>query len=435
MRVYDIIARKRDGHELSTKEIRFFIEGYTNGDIPDYQISALLMAIYLNDMSEREIADLTMAMADSGKKVDTSKIKGVTVDKHSTGGVGDTTTLVLIPLVASLGIPVVKMSGRGLGFTGGTIDKLESIPGFKTDIGIGEFIENVNKVNACIMAQSPDIAPADGKLYSLRDVTASVESIPLIASSIMSKKIASGADAILLDVKVGSGAFMEDLEKAERLAKNMVEIGRRLGRKTTALITDMNEPLGLSIGNSLEVREAIMTLKGEGPNRLTEACVTLGSHMLMMNGIVTSLDEARTLMRDNIKNGKGLNKLKEIIIAQKGNPNVINDTNLLPISKNIVKYRANKTGYITTMNAADIGKGALYLGAGREKKGDKIDPSVGIVINKRINDRVFQGETIAYIYANGDKGLKETHGLLNSAITIKETPLEVTKPLIYKIIS
>ena len=215
----------------------------------------------------------------------------------------------------------------------------------------------------------------------------------------------------------------------------MVEIGRRLGRKTTALITDMNEPLGLSIGNSLEVREAIMTLKGEGPNRLTEACVTLGSHMLMMNGIVTSLDEARTLMRDNIKNGKGLNKLKEIIIAQKGNPNVINDTNLLPISKNIVKYRANKTGYITTMNAADIGKGALYLGAGREKKGDKIDPSVGIVINKRINDRVFQGETIAYIYANGDKGLKETHGLLNSAITIKETPLEVTKPLIYKIIS
>ncbi len=435
MRMYDIIARKRDGCELSTEEIKYFIEGYTKGMIPDYQASALLMAVYLRGMNERETADLTIAMADSGKRVDTGKIKGKTVDKHSTGGVGDTTTLVLIPLVASAGVPVVKMSGRGLGYTGGTIDKLESIPGFKTNFTTDGFIKNVNKINACIMAQSPDIAPADGKLYALRDVTATVESIPLIASSIMSKKIASGADSILLDVKVGSGAFMKDLKEAEKLANCMVKIGNNLGRKTVAFITDMNQPLGLSIGNSLEVREAIMTLKGEGSSRLKEACIAFGSCMLMMAEIVSNEAEARAIIENNLRNKKGLNKLKEIIMAQKGNPEVVENPDLLPISRQIVEYKSDRTGYINDINAEDIGKAALYLGAGREKKEDKIDPTVGIVLNKRLNDRVIQGETIAYIYVNNGRGLKEAVELLNTAIVIDETCPKVIPPLIYKIIA
>lgn len=435
MRMYDIIARKRDGYELSNDEIKFFIEGYTGGRIPDYQASALLMAIYLRGMNERETAGLTMMMADSGKKIDTTKIKGKTIDKHSTGGVGDTTTLVLIPLVASAGVPVVKMSGRGLGFTGGTIDKLESVPGFRTNIATGEFIENVNKVNACIMAQSPDIAPADGKLYALRDVTATVESIPLIASSIMSKKIASGADSILLDVKVGTGAFMKDLKEAEELANCMVKIGNNLGRKTIAFITDMNQPLGFSIGNSLEVREAIMTLKGEGSSRLREACIVFGSYMLMMADAVSDKEEARAILENNIRNKKGLNKLREIIVAQKGNPDIVDNPDLLPISREIVEYKSDRTGYINEINAEHIGKAALYLGAGREQKDDIVDPTVGIVFRKQLNDSVLRGETIAYLYVNNGKGLKEAIELLNTTIVINEDSPKMIPPLIYKIIA
>jgi len=434
MRMYDIIARKRDGRELTSPEIEFFVEGYTRGDIPDYQASALLMAVFINGMNERETADLTMAMARSGEQVDLSGIEGIKVDKHSTGGVGDTTTLVLMPLVSSCGVPMAKMSGRGLGHTGGTIDKLESIPGFRTELTMEEFISNVNRIKAAIMGQTYNIAPADGKLYALRDVTATIESIPLIASSIMSKKIAAGADAILLDVKVGSGAFMKDLKGGEELAKSMVKIGNNLGRKTVAFITDMNQPLGSSVGNSLEVREAIMTLKGRGSEALREICLSFGAHMLVMAGIARDTAAARSILEGNLNSGKALAKMKEIIETQGGNPHVVDNPDLLPVSREIVEFKAPKTGYIQRIEAEYIGKAALYLGAGREKKGDRVDPSVGLVLKKRLGDRVEQGETIADIYVNGGKGLKEAINILEMALHISEGKPDSLPPLIYKTI-
>ncbi len=397
MRMVDIIAKKRDGATLSTDEINFFIEGYTNGTIPDYQISALAMAIYFQSMTDKEAADLTMAMANSGETIDLAAIKGVKVDKHSTGGVGDTTTLVLAPLVASVGVCVAKMSGRGLGHTGGTIDKLESIKGFHTEISKEKFIDLVNKNKIAIMGQSANLTPADKKLYALRDVTATVESIPLIASSIMSKKIAAGADAIVLDVKIGNGAFMKNKEDAEKLAHLMVKIGNHIGKKTIAVISDMSQPLGFAIGNALEVKEAIETLNGNGPKDLTQLVLTLGSYMLIAAGKANSKEEAKQLLTTAIENGKALEKFKQFIANQGGDISIVNNLDKLPQAKYKIELPSKFTGYVSEMIAEKIGKVAMLLGAGRAVKDDKIDLSVGIVLHKKIGDKIVKGESLLTI--------------------------------------
>ncbi|WP_079488801.1 pyrimidine-nucleoside phosphorylase [Maledivibacter halophilus] len=415
MRIYDIIMKKRDGEELTTEEINYFIEGYTEEKIPDYQVSALMMAIYFKKMNKRETADLTKAMVNSGETVDLSEIKGIKVDKHSTGGVGDTTTLILGPIVAAAGVPVAKMSGRGLGHTGGTIDKLESFKGFSVDMTIKKFIENVNNIKIAIGGQTANLAPADKKLYSLRDVTATVDNISLIAGSIMSKKIASGADAIVLDVKTGSGAFMKEEASAFELAKEMVDIGNNVGRNTIAVITDMDQPLGYAVGNALEVKEAIDTLKGEGPKDLTELCLTLGSHMLVLGGRAKNPEEAREILEDIIKFGKGIEKLKELVSAQGGDPSFVDDTALFEGADIVKSVTAKGEGFIKGIKADDIGKAALVLGAGRETKESKIDLSVGIVLHKKIGDFVKSGEAIATIHANdGEKERLATEMVLNA---------------------
>lgn len=400
MRMVDIIEKKRDGQELTTAEINFFIEGYTKGEIPDYQASALAMAIYFQDMNDRERADLTRAMVESGDTIDLSAIDGVKVDKHSTGGVGDTTTLVLAPLVASLGVPVAKMSGRGLGHTGGTIDKLESIAGFHVELTCEQFIDLVNRDKVAVIGQSGNLTPADKKLYALRDVTGTVNSIPLIASSIMSKKIAAGADAIILDVKTGDGAFMKTQEDAEELAHAMVRIGNHVGRKTIAIISDMSQPLGFAIGNALEVKEAIETLQGKGPKDLTELVLTLGSQMVILAGKAKTSEEAKEMLLDAIHSGKALAKFKEFLANQGGDASIVDDLTKLPQAKYKIELPAKQSGYISRMVADEIGVASMILGAGRATKEDVIDLAVGLVLHKKVGDKVEEGESILTIYSN-----------------------------------
>ena len=400
MRMVDIIEKKRDGKELTTQEINFFIEGYTKGDIPDYQASALAMAIYFQDMNDRERADLTRAMVNSGDTIDLSGIDGIKVDKHSTGGVGDTTTLVLAPLVASLGIPVAKMSGRGLGHTGGTIDKLESVKGFHVELTKEQFIDLVNRNKVAVMGQSGNLTPADKKLYALRDVTGTVNSIPLIASSIMSKKIAAGADAIVLDVKTGDGAFMKTEKDAEELAHAMVRIGNHVGRKTIAIISDMSQPLGFAIGNALEVKEAIETLQGKGPQDLTDLVLTLGSQMVILAKKAETTQEAKAMLREAITNGKAIAKFKEFLQNQDGDASVVDDTAKLPQAKYQIELPAKKSGYVSRMVADEIGVASMLLGAGRATKEDTIDLAVGIVLHKKVGDKVSEGESLLTIHSN-----------------------------------
>ncbi|HBC96668.1 MAG TPA: pyrimidine-nucleoside phosphorylase [Clostridium sp.] len=400
MRMVDIISKKRYGGQLSREEIDFFIRGYTMGTIPDYQASALAMAICFQGMDYREMADLTIAMVKSGETIDLSRINGVKVDKHSTGGVGDTTTLVLAPLVASLGIPVAKMSGRGLGYTGGTIDKLESIEGFHAEITENKFIQLVNDNKIAVMGQAGNLTPADKKLYALRDVTATVESIPLIASSIMSKKIAAGADAIVLDVKAGSGAFMKNDEDAEKLARAMVRIGNRLGRNSMAVISDMSQPLGFAVGNSLEVKEAVDTLKGKGPHDLEELVLTLGSHMVLLAGKADNTDEAREKLVESIKSGRALEKFKSFVKNQGGDSSIVDSPEKLPQAKYKIPVPAERDGVVSHISAGGIGISTMLLGAGRSTKEDSIDPSVGVVLRKKIGDRVKKGDELLMIYSN-----------------------------------
>lgn len=433
MRMVDLIEKKRDGKELTKEEIRFMIEGYTNETIPDYQMSAFAMAVYFNGMTETERAELTLAMVDSGDKIDLSAIEGIKVDKHSTGGVGDTTTLVLAPLVASVGVPVAKMSGRGLGHTGGTIDKLESIQGFHVEIDNKQFIDLVNKNKVAVIGQSGNLTPADKKLYGLRDVTATVNSIPLIASSIMSKKIAAGADAIVLDVKTGAGAFMKDIEDAKKLAKAMVDIGNNVGRMTMAVISDMSQPLGYAIGNALEVEEAINTLKGKGPKDLHELCLTLGSYMVILAKKANSLEDAQKMLEEAIQSGRALDKFKTFLAAQGGDPSLIDDPNKLPKAKYKIELEAQESGWIETIIADEVGKAAMMLGAGRATKESKIDLAVGIVLRKKVGDRVEKGESLATLHTNFEN-VEEIKKLLYQSFTIS---LNETKapPLIYDKIS
>lgn len=400
MRMVDIIGKKRDGKELTTEEINFFIQGYTKGTIPDYQASSLAMAIYFQDMSDRERADLTMAMVNSGETIDLSAIEGIKVDKHSTGGVGDTTTLVLAPLVAALDVPVAKMSGRGLGHTGGTIDKLESVDGFHVELTNDEFVQLVNRDKVAVIGQTGNLTPADKKLYALRDVTGTVNSIPLIASSIMSKKIAAGADAIVLDVKTGAGAFMKTNEEAEALAHAMVKIGNDVGRNTMAIISDMSQPLGFAIGNALEVKEAIATLKGEGPADLTELVLTLGSQMIVLAKKASTLEEARKMLSEVMENGKALEKFKVFLKNQGGDPSVVDNPEKLPQAKYKIDVLAQDSGFVSNIVADEIGVAAMLLGAGRATKEDKIDLAVGLMLRKKVGDKVEKGETLVTIYTN-----------------------------------
>ncbi|PRP50829.1 pyrimidine-nucleoside phosphorylase [Bacillus halotolerans] len=400
MRMVDIIIKKQNGKELTTEEIQFFVNGYTDGSIPDYQASALAMAIFFQDMSDRERADLTMAMVNSGETIDLSAIEGIKVDKHSTGGVGDTTTLVLAPLVAALDVPVAKMSGRGLGHTGGTIDKLEAIDGFHVELSKEEFIKLVNRDKVAVIGQSGNLTPADKKLYALRDVTGTVNSIPLIASSIMSKKIAAGADAIVLDVKTGAGAFMKTEEDAAELAKAMVRIGNKVGRQTMAVISDMSQPLGFAIGNALEVKEAIDTLRGEGPEDLHELVLTLGSQMVVLAKKAGTLDEARAKLEEVMKNGKALEKFKAFLKNQGGDSSIVDDPSKLPQAAYHIDVPAKEAGVVSEIVADEIGVAAMLLGAGRATKEDEIDLAVGIMLRKKVGDKVEKGEPLVTLYAN-----------------------------------
>lgn len=432
MRMIDIIEKKRDGHTLTTEEINFFIDGYVKGDIPDYQASSLAMAIYFQDMNDDERAALTMAMVNSGDMIDLSDIKGVKVDKHSTGGVGDTTTLVLAPLVAAVDVPVAKMSGRGLGHTGGTIDKLEAIDGFHVEIDEATFVKLVNENKVAVVGQSGNLTPADKKLYALRDVTGTVNSIPLIASSIMSKKIAAGADAIVLDVKTGSGAFMKTLEDAEALAHAMVRIGNNVGGNTMAIISDMNQPLGRAIGNALELQEAIDTLKGQGPKDLTELVLTLGSQMVVLANKAETLEEASALLIEAIDSGAALEKFKTFIKNQGGDETVIDHPERLPQAQYQIEYIAKKSGYVTELVSNDIGVASMMLGAGRLTKEDDIDLAVGIVLNKKIGDKVEEGESLLTIHSNR-QDVDDVVKKLDSSITIADHVVSPT--LIHKIIT
>ncbi|MBC5637126.1 pyrimidine-nucleoside phosphorylase [Ornithinibacillus sp. BX22] len=433
MRMYDIIEKKRDGIELTEEEIYFFVNGYTSGDIPDYQVSALMMAIYFQDMTETERALLTKAMVESGDQIDLSDIAGIKVDKHSTGGVGDTTTLVLAPLVASVGAPVAKMSGRGLGHTGGTIDKLESVPGFHTEITNKEFIDLVNKNKVAVIGQTGNLTPADKKLYSLRDVTATVNSIPLIASSIMSKKIASGADAIVLDVKTGAGAFMKEIEDAKELAQAMVSIGKNVGRNTMAVISDMSQPLGLAIGNALEVKEAIDTLSGKGPKDLTELCLVLGSQMVVLAEKASNIEEARQMLDDNLSNGKALEQFKTFLASQGGDPTVVDNPELLPKARKQIEVTAEQSGTVQTIVADQLGTAAMMLGAGRATKESEIDLAAGIMLHKKVGDPVRKGEPLLTMHCNIDN-VASVVELIKSSIIITDENVKAPK-LIYEMIT
>lgn len=433
MRMVDLIEKKRDGSALTNEEIRFFINEYTTGEIPDYQASALLMAIYFQDMNDQERADLTLAMVESGDQIHLTEIEGIKVDKHSTGGVGDTTTLVLGPLVAACGVPVAKMSGRGLGHTGGTIDKLEAIEGFHVELTTEQFTKQVNEFKLAVIGQSGNLTPADKKLYALRDVTGTVNSIPLIASSIMSKKIAAGADAIVLDVKTGEGAFMKTLEDSRALAKAMVQIGNNVGRQTMAIISDMSQPLGFAIGNALEVKEAIDTLRGKGPADLTELCLVLGSQMVVVGGKAKDLDEARKMLLEVIENGKALEVFKDFIQAQGGNPAVVDHPELLPQAAFTFEVPSKESGYVSFIEADEVGTAAMLLGAGRATKESEIDLAVGIVLHKKVGDSVETGESLATIHANTEN-IQQVLEILYAHIEFSSEP--VTPPnLIEEIIT
>ncbi|MBM6614598.1 pyrimidine-nucleoside phosphorylase [Desemzia sp. RIT804] len=431
MRMVDLIQKKQQGKELTTEEIQWMIEQYTTNEIPDYQMSAMLMAIYFEDMTDAERGALTMSMVKSGDEIDLSQIAGVKVDKHSTGGVGDTTTLILAPLVASVGVPIAKMSGRGLGHTGGTIDKLEAIPGFHVELSQEEFVEQVNKHKVAVVGQSGNLTPADKKLYALRDVTSTVESIPLIASSIMSKKIAAGADAIVLDVKTGAGAFMKTPEAARELAEAMVKIGNHVGRKTMAVISDMSQPLGFAIGNALEVQEAIDTLKGHGPADVVDLCLTLGSQMAHLAGVGKNLDEAREILKENLENGEALKVFKTFVAAQGGDPAVADDPELLPKAAYQTEVLANKDGYLAELVADELGVASMMLGAGRATKESEIDLAVGLVLHKKVGDPVKKGESLLTIHSNQEE-VPDVEQKIWECITIadKAEPL----PLIYDVL-
>ncbi|MDT1956859.1 pyrimidine-nucleoside phosphorylase [Carnobacterium divergens] len=433
MRMVDIIEKKRDGQELTKAEINFVITGYTNGTVPDYQMSALAMAIYFKDMTNQEITDLTMAMVESGEQIDLSAIHGIKVDKHSTGGVGDTTTLVLAPLVAAVGVPVAKMSGRGLGHTGGTIDKLEAIKGFNVEISNDEFIQLVNRDQVAVVGQSGDLAPADKKLYGLRDVTGTVDSIALIASSIMSKKIAAGADAIVLDVTTGDGAFMKNEKDAERLAKTMVQIGKLANRQTMAIISDMSQPLGLAIGNSLEVKEAIDALKGEGPADLMEMVYVLGSQMVVLAKQADTLEEARELLKEAIQSGAATTKFKDMIRNQGGDDSIVDRPENLPQAEFVIELPAKESGYISEMVADQLGIAAMLLGAGRRTKEDTIDYSVGLMLHKKVGDSVTAGEPLVTVYANSQAVDDVKAKIYENIFITKEKVAEPT--LIHQIIT
>lgn len=421
MRMYDIIAKKRSGCILSEEEIKFFIGGYIRGEIPDYQVSALLMAICFQSMTDAETAAMTMCMANSGETVDLSTIPGVKVDKHSTGGVGDKTTLIISPIVASLGVRVAKMSGRGLGHTGGTVDKMESIPNMRTSLDREEFFDIVRKVGVSVIGQSGNLVPADKKLYALRDVTATIESIPLIASSVMSKKIAAGSDCILLDVKTGSGAFMKTVEDSLKLAQAMVAIGEHVGRKTIALITDMDRPLGMAIGNSLEIAEVCQTLKGQGPEDLTEICISLAANMLYLAG-KGDIHTCEKLAQGAIDDGSAFAKLKEMVAAQGGDTSVLDDAAKFEQAKVAYEVSARQEGYLYSMNTEQCGIASVLLGAGREKKEDSIDYSAGILLRRRIGDYVKCGEPIATFYSSDRQKCMEAEKLFTSAVSVQSQP-------------
>lgn len=432
MRMYDIIERKRDGYSLTSKEIEFFVQGYTNGSIPDYQMSALLMAIYFQGMSLTESAYLTRAMVNSGERIDLSAIKGVKVDKHSTGGVGDTTTLILAPLVASVHVNVAKMSGRGLGHTGGTLDKLESFPNFSIEVSNETFVRLVNEQHIAVIGQSASLAKADKLIYSLRDVTATVNSIPLIASSIMSKKIASGADVIVLDVKTGSGAFMKREADAILLAETMVAIGEENGVRTSAIISNMDEPLGRAVGNILEVKEAIDTLQGKGPVDITELSLTLGAHMVTQAGVTANIDEAYSLLQQNLHNGKALASFKQFILAQGGDVSFIDDPSQFSTASIQREVLAKDSGYITAIDAEAIGKAALILGAGRQTKDSIIDLAVGVIVEQKIGATVQQGDVLCVVHGNNEEQVNEAILVIKKAIEIGES--FHLKPLIIRTI-
>ncbi|MBL1225695.1 pyrimidine-nucleoside phosphorylase [Enterococcus sp. BWR-S5] len=420
MRMVDLIEKKRDGGSLSKAEIQFIIDGYTKGDIPDYQLSAFLMTVFYQDMTDEEITDMTLAMAESGEMIDLSGIQGIKVDKHSTGGVGDTTTLILAPLVASVGVSVAKMSGRGLGYTGGTIDKLEAIPGFQVELPDERFIQLVNESHVAVIGQSGDLAPADKKLYALRDVTATVNSIPLIASSIMSKKIAAGADAIVLDVTTGEGAFMKNIEKARRLAETMVRIGKLANRNTMAVISDMSQPLGEAIGNSLEIVEAIETLQGKGPEDLVEMCYALGSQMVVLAEKAATLEEARAMLEEALASGKALEKFREMIRNQGGDDTIVDDPARLLTAKYQIELPAKSTGIVQKIVANEIGIAAMLLGAGRATKEDAINYAVGIKLHKKVGMPVEEGESLLTIYADSNE-INEVKELIYKNIEIGDS--------------
>lgn len=433
MNIIDIIDKKKRGLELSKEEIGYFVNEYTKGNIKDYQAAALIMAIFINKMTDDETSNLTLAMAYSGETLDLTDIEGIKVDKHSTGGVGDKVSLVIAPLVASFGIPVAKMSGRGLGFTGGTIDKLESIDGFETSMTIEEFKNRVRNYGMVIAGQTEALAPADKKIYALRDVTATVDNISLIASSIMSKKIASGADAIVLDIKVGSGAFMKTLSDAEKLATTMVNIGKKLNRETVCVLSSMSEPLGKGIGNIIEVKEAIEVLKGNGPEDLLEVCLTIAGLMIYLGKKADTIEKGKELALENIKNGKAYDKFKQWIVSQGGNLSIIENIKEYKNSKNIDYFVAEEEGYIECIDAEQIGKVAMTLGAGRENKDSIIDPSVGLILEKKVSDYVKVGDVICSIYHNDYKNMENIHNALRKSINISKQK-KMKDELIYKII-
>ena len=434
MRIYDLIEKKKRGYSLESDEIYFIVNEFTNGNIPDYQMSAFLMAVYFQGMDERETYDLTMVMAKSGDMLDLSGIKGVKIDKHSTGGVGDKTTLILGPLVASCGVPVAKMSGRGLGHTGGTIDKLESIKGFNTSVSEEDFIKNVNEIGIAVAGQTANLAPADKKIYALRDVTATVDNISLIAASIMSKKLASGADGIVLDVKCGNGAFMKNEDDAYKLAKEMVTIGQSAGKRMVAVITDMNEPLGNYVGNALEVKEAVDTLKGNGPKDLVELCITIGARMLLAAGIFgndfygadeNNIYKAKKLLEEKISNGEAFHKFCQFIIAQGGDINMILNTELLPKAEFIEPLIYNgDSAYIKLIDTESVGRASLVLGGGRENKNSIIDPAVGIVLNAKTGDRISNGDILCYIHGNNMNDINNALNIMNDAYSFSEREVE-----------
>ncbi|MCI8384120.1 MAG: pyrimidine-nucleoside phosphorylase [Clostridia bacterium] len=427
MRMIDIIEKKRDKQELTRQELEYFVEGYTKGKIEDYQASALIMAIYLNGMTNQEITNLTLAMAYSGEVLDLSTLGEIIVDKHSTGGVGDKVSLILLPLVSSLGVLVAKMSGRGLGFTGGTVDKLESIPGYQTQVSMQQMIQNVKKIGISMISQTLNLAPADKKMYALRDSISAVESIPLIASSIMSKKIASGAQKIVLDVTVGKGAFMKQLEEARKLANTMIEIGKLAKRETVCVLSNMNEPLGYAVGNCLEVIEAVEFLKGNMPEDVKQVVLELGSQMIKLAGNGDDLEENKRNMLENIENGKAYQKFLQLIENQGGDISYIENLEKLPKAKLVEAVYSKNDGYIQEINSKEIGKIAGKLGAGRDRKEDSIDPSVGIVLGKKVGDKIKQGEVLAYVHANSESKLKEAKKSLEEIIKISSSSVEKEK--------